>query len=137
MTNEIIIGMAVFFSAIVINRIIMTNAIKKLDDQTKLKFFDVFPKRNSFELIVSLVLIFVYFAVWRAMPQFAFYITVIYFAVFVVYTIVSFISNYKKLKEINTPADYIRSFVIGYNIFVVGFLIFAASNLYFWFRVSK
>lgn len=137
MNNEVILGLAAFFGAIVINRTIMTNAIKKLDDQTKLKFFDVFPKRNTFELIVSLVLVFVYFAVWKAMPQFAFYITAIYFALFVFYLIISFISNYKKLKEINTSADYIRSFVTGYSIFVIGFLIFAASNLYFWFQVSR
>ncbi len=137
MNIEIMIGMAVFFVAIVVNRTIMTNALKKLDNETKLKFFDIFPKRNNFSLIISLLLVFVYFVVTQAMPQYMFSLTTAYFAIFIIYLIVRFVSNFRKLKEINTPAAYIKSFAIGNGIFVFGFLVLAVSVLYFWLQFHR
>jgi uncharacterized membrane protein len=57
MTGVWLIGIIVFFAAMMINRSIAASALRKLDDETKLKFIEVFTKRNNFLSLGALVLI--------------------------------------------------------------------------------
>lgn len=132
--NIPLIGLMFFFGAFIVNRFIMTNATKKLDDETKLKFFDVFPKRNNYSTIILFAIILLYFGAIQFLPQQITAVTGIYLAVFIVYLVASFILSYRKLKQIGTPTAYIKSFIIGYSIFLLGFLGLAISVMWSWLR---
>jgi hypothetical protein len=60
MTNIWPIGIVAFFAGILINRSIMTKALRKLDDETKLRFIDVFTRRGNLVGIITIALVIVY-----------------------------------------------------------------------------
>lgn len=120
--NTSLVGLIILFTAYAINRFVMTEATKKLDDSDKLKIFDVFSKRNNYSTIFLLAIILLYFGALQYLPHLLNQITAIYLIIFVVYLIFRFASTYKKLKQIEMPAAYIKSFVISYSIFATGFL---------------
>lgn len=130
--NINLIGMFAFFAAYAINRFVMTEAIKKLDDSDRLKIFEVFSKRNNYSTILVLAFVFLYFGALQYLPHFIVQLTITYLTLFCAYLIFRFVSNYKKLKQIIMPATYIRSFTISYSIFLLGFLILVICVLWDW-----
>ncbi len=117
-----VVGIVIIFVAYAINRFVMTEATKKLDDADKLRLFDVFSKRNNYTTVLLLVLILLYFGAIQYLPHFTIQITGAYLIVFFLYLIIRFFSNYKKLKQMEMPAAYIKSFMISYSVFIIGFL---------------
>ncbi len=67
--NITLVTAAVFFAAFLSNRFIMTNAMNKLDDATKLKFIEVFSRRNNYATIILVAVIFIYFWAVQSFPQ--------------------------------------------------------------------
>lgn len=130
--NTTLIGLAILFIAYAINRFVMTGATKKLTDADKLKIFDVFSKRNNFSTVLVLILVFLYFGAVQYLPHFIIQITAVYLTVFGVYLIVRFASNYRKLKRMQMPANYIKSFTTSYSIFILGFLGMAFCVFWNW-----
>lgn len=120
--NSAIIGIIILFAAYTLNRFVMTNATKKLDDSMKLRIFEVFSKKNNYATVFLLVLVGLYFGAIQFLPQQIFLVTIIYLIVFVTYLILRFIFNYKKLRQLEMPSEYIKSFMVSYGIFTVGFL---------------
>lgn len=131
--NLTLIGIAILFSAYVVNRFIMTEATKKLSDSDKLKLFEVFSKRNKYTTIFLLLLILIFFGAIEYLPHFTFQIAIVYFIIFILYLTFRFASNYKKLKQIEMPDAYIKRFIISFSIFTTGFLGLAFCSLLSWF----
>lgn len=127
--NLSFIGFAIFFAAFISNRFIMTNAMKKLDDATKLKFIDVFPRRNNYSTIVLVTVVLLYFGAIQSYPQYNLAISLCYIGVYLTYSVIKSILDYVKLKQIGAPADYIKSFILACVIFVLGVVI--VSGIYF------
>lgn len=127
--NIPLIGFAVFFAAFMGNRFIMTNAMKKLDDKTKLKFLDVFPRRNNYFTIILVAVILLYFGAIQFYPQHNIAITTSYLGIYIVYSIIKSILDYNRLKQIGTSVDYIKSYIFACFIFIVGILV--VSGIYF------
>lgn len=100
----------------------MTNALKKLDDRTKLKFLDVFPRRNNYSTIILVAVILLYFGVLQSYPQYNFAVTVTYLGVYIAYSVIKSILDYSKLKQIGTPAEYIKSYILACIILIVGII---------------
>lgn len=123
-------GILMFFVLFIISRAITNSAVKKLDDQTKLKMFDVFPKRNMYSTIFLLALVVVYFALFQMLPFYRLYLTVGYMAAFLVYLWSKFYLNFRSLKEMGAPSDYVKSFIFGYLIFIAGSMIVVGSSLF-------
>jgi hypothetical protein len=119
--NTNLAGPAFLFAAYVINRFIMTGATKKLADSEKLKIHDVFSKRNNYATIFTPAIILLFFGAAEFVPHLIIQITVVYLIIFVLYLVFRFVSNYKKLKQMEMPAAYIKSFIASYSIFAPGF----------------
>jgi len=117
-----LIGLVFLFAAYAINRFIMTEATKKLSDSDKLRIFEVFSRKNNYATISVLILIVIYFASLQYFPHFVEHITVVYVSVFLAYLLFRFVTNYKKLKQMEMPSAYIKSFISSYSIFILGFI---------------
>ncbi len=122
--------MVIIFAAYAINRFVMTAATKKLSDQDKLRIFEVFSKRNNYTTGLVLTLVLIYFGAIQYLPHLIVLTTAIYLVVFAAYLLYRFASNYKKLKQMDMPAEYIRSFILSYSIFILGFLGMTLCILY-------
>lgn len=131
--NPVFIGVVIFLAAYAANRFIMTNATNKLDDSLKLKFFEVFSKRNNYSTLFLLIVVIIYWGAIQIYPQHNFAITAAYLIVFIFYQFFKFTSNYQKLKQMDAPPQYINSFIISYGVFILGFLGFALCMIYGWF----
>lgn len=127
-----LIGLAVFFAAYIANRFLITAAAKNLSDEHKLKLFNNFAKKNNYATIFILALVLVYFAALQFYVQWIFELTALYLAIYFFYIIFRFFSSYKKLKQLEMPADYMKNFVSGYAVFVVGVACFAFCILREW-----
>lgn len=132
--NLSLIGLILFFVGYIINRFVMTGATNRLSDADKLKIFEVFSKKNNYTMIFLLTIVVVYFGTIQYFPYLMFQITIVYLAVYIFYLIFRFITNHKKLKEMEMPADYIKSFVTSYSIFGLGTLALAICFLWSWIR---
>ena len=130
--NSVYIGIIIFFVAYAINRFVMTEATKKLDDSMKLKIFEVFPRRNNYATIFLLAVILLFFGALQWLPLQIFLISIIYLIVFVSYLLFRFVSNYQKLKQLKMPSEYIKSFMISHGVFTLGLLGMAVCM--FWSR---
>ena len=128
--NLTLIGFAILLVAYAINRFVMTEATKKLADSDKLRIFDVFSRRNNFSTVLVLILVFLYFGALQYLPHFIIQITGVYLALFCAYLILRFASNYRKLKQMQMPSNYIKSFITSYCVFLLGFL--GMSFCIFW-----
>ena len=118
--NLSLVGLIIVFAAYAVNRFVMTEATKKLTDEEKLRVFDAFSKRNNITTVLVLALIVIYFGALQSFPHFIIQITAVYLIVYSSYLIFRFISNYKKLKQIQMPSSYIKSFFTSYSIFILG-----------------
>lgn len=123
----IYIGIIILLVGYTANRFIMTEASKKLDAESKVKIFDEFSKRNNYASVFILILILFFFGGYYFFPQQAILINIIYLFVFGIYQIYRFVSNHKKLKELQMPPAYINSFKISYGVFALGVLGFVVS----------
>jgi uncharacterized membrane protein YjjP (DUF1212 family) len=120
MTGTWLIGGIVFFAILMINRSIMTSALRKLDDETKLKFIDVFTKRNNYSSIMLVVLILLFVGGMQFFPQHKWILSVVYLVALISIMVARFLINYKKLNEINVTPEYFRSFFISTGFFILG-----------------
>jgi len=115
-----IIAVAVFLGSAVLSQKLAVNAGARLDDATKLKIVEVFPKRNiNYTIIVFLIVIAFLVAIYLFPQHFA-AITIGYAGVFAVYIFTKLVLNVRKLKEIEAPADYVRTVIISFGVFIGG-----------------
>ena len=123
--NITLVAAAVLFAAFLLNRFIMTNAMKQLDDATKLKFIKVFSRRNNYSTIILVAVIFLYFWAIQSYPQHNLVISGVYIGLYLAYATIKSFLDYGKLKQIETPADYIKSYILASLIFIAGVLFMA------------
>jgi Ca2+/Na+ antiporter len=131
--NWIFAGLIIFFAAYAVNQFVMTEATKKLDDSMKLKLFEVFSKRNNYATLFLLAIVLLFLGALQFMPQHIFLIIIIYVIVYAAYLIFRFASNYKKLKQLEVPPEYMKRFLISYGVFALGFLSLALCVVQSWF----
>ena len=117
-----LIGLVFVFAAYAINRWIMTEATKKLSDADKLRIFEAFSTKNNYATVLVLILVILYVAALQYFPNFIVPVSIIYLSVFFVYLVLRFVANYRKLKQLEMPVGYIKSFIASYSIFILGFV---------------
>ncbi len=127
-TSEIII-IFVLLVSYAASRMISSNATQKLDDEMKLRIFDGFSKRNSYSMIVIILVVFAFFVLSRYLPEYSSYITLAYAVVLAVYFMIKLFFNFRKLKEIGAPADYVRKIVLSWTVFMIGCGVIAMIGL--------
>ena len=117
-----LIGLVFVFAAYAINRWIMSEAMKKLSDADKLRIFEAFSSKYYYATVIILSLVILYVAALQYFPNLIVPVSIIYLSVFFVYLMLRFVINYKKLKQLEMPAGYIKSFFASYGIFILGFV---------------
>ena len=125
--NGTFIGIIILFAAFCVSRLMMTEAGKRLDDSMKLKLFGVFSRRNNYATIFVLTVIVIYFGAMQFMPDKIVLFSAIYSIVIVAYLLFRFASNYRKLKQLEMPAGYMKSFLFSYGVLFLGVLGMAAG----------
>lgn len=128
----IIAGIIIFLSSVILSQKISVAAASKLDDATKLKLVEIFPKRNINYTIVVFTIVIVFLVALYLLPQYFRIIAVAYAVTFALYIFMKLFLNARRLKEIGAPPEYIRSIVTSFGVFIGGALaagiVIAAGN---------
>lgn len=127
-----LIGLVFVFAAYVINRWLMTEAAKNLSDADKLRIFDAFSRKSNYATVLVLSSVILYVAALQYVPNLIVPVSIIYLSVFFLYLMLRFVMSYKKLKQLEMPVGYIKSFVASHSIFILGFVGMTLSLLWNW-----
>ena len=120
MNFSVISAIVVFLASVVLSQKIAVNAGSRLDDVTKLKIVEIFPRRNANYTMIVFGIVIVFLIAIYAFPRYFSTITIAYGIVFAVYLFTKLFLNVKKLKEIAAPESYIRNIIISFAVFIGG-----------------
>src|SRR5438874_2437971 len=118
--SDPLFGIIALVIAIIISRIIMEKALKHLSSDEKARLVDAFSRYRIYNYAAVLVLMVLYLASTKYFLRFNFIITPLFFISFLVVTSILSLLSYRKLKALNIPAGYIRSYLISLGIQYVG-----------------
>ena len=120
MNLSVLAAIVVFLASVILSQRIAINAGMRLDDATKLKMLEVFPKRNSNYTMIVFGIVIVFLVAIYAFPQYFSSITILYLVVFAAYLLTKLYLNVKKLKEIGAPENYVMNVIISFAVFIGG-----------------
>ena len=120
--NNLTISFLILIVTIVISRIVGERALKQLTTEEKGTLLDSFSSYRLYNTFVSLGLVVAYFVfadyVWQSSATLALIFIILFFTISATISIFS----YRKLKSLNMPDNYIKSFLIRIGIQYVGLL---------------
>jgi hypothetical protein len=120
MSLSAIASIVVFLASVVLSQKIAVNAGSRLDDVTKLKVVEIFPKRNANYTMIVFGIIIAFLVAVYLFPQYFGIITIAYGVCFAIYLFAKLFLNVRKLKEIEAPVHYIRSIILSFGVFTGG-----------------
>jgi hypothetical protein len=126
MGRDPLFGFIVFVAAVIISRVIMERALKPLSSDEKVRLVDAFSGQRISRYVVMFALMIAYFAATRYAPQLYNVSSLMYIVTLLVVTTVLSAFSYRKLKSLDLPPDYIRSYLISLAIQYMGFGILVA-----------
>jgi hypothetical protein len=106
--------------AIVISRVIMERALRQLSADEKARLLDSFSGYRTWNLAAVLLLALLYFAGMRYLPEWRLTWDLLFLASFLTAILAVSVFSYRKLKDLNLPAGYIRSYLLSLGIQYVG-----------------
>jgi len=120
MSLSAIAAIVVFLASVVLSQKIAVNAGSRLDDATKLKVVEIFPKRNANYTMIVFGIIVAFLAAVYVFPQYFDIFTIAYGAFFALYLFAKLFLNVRKLREIGAPEQYVRSIMLSFGVFIGG-----------------
>lgn len=120
MTIFMILAVVFVLASVVLSQKIAVNAAAKLDDETKLRMADVFPRRNVNYTVFVFSGVIIFILSLYLLPEYSRGISVAAAMVFIVYIFAKLFLNVRKLKEIGAPSEFIRSVIISFAVFIGG-----------------
>lgn len=134
MTFSVLAGITVFLASVILSQKIAVSAGAALDDATKLKLVEVFPKRNLTFTMLVFGMVIAFLAALYFFPGRFLIITIAYAAAFMIYIFLKLILNVKKLRDIGAPDSYVRSVITSFAVFIGGavaaILVIVITNSY-------
>ncbi|MFN7947124.1 MAG: hypothetical protein U0Z53_17360 [Blastocatellia bacterium] len=106
--------------AIVISRIIMERALRQLSVDEKARLLDSFSGYRTWNLAAVLLLAALYFAGMRYLPEWRLTWDLLFLASFLTAILAVSVFSYRKLKMLNLPTGYIKSYLLSLGIQYVG-----------------
>ena len=106
--------------AIVISRVIMERALRQLSADEKARLLDSFSGYRTWNLAAVLLLAVLYFAGMRYLPEWRLTWDLLFLASFLTAILAVSVFSYRKLKTLNLPTGYIRSYLFSLGIQYVG-----------------
>jgi tetratricopeptide (TPR) repeat protein len=128
--SSLILTLVIILGPIMISRLIMETATKKLDSEMKVKLLDAFSDQRKYALIVGLPLLIIYLLVLKFFPDYTWAIILGFGACYMLYYIWKSTRNYKKVKELGVPSDYLGKYKAAIIIVFLGFLGFGCQVAY-------
>lgn len=110
----------VLFAAILISRIITERALKRLKSEDKARLLDSFSGYRIFNSALTLGIFIIWLVLIEYLPHWRFTLTAIFVLVFLGVSAAISVLSYRKMKDLNLPADYIKSYLLGLAIQYVG-----------------
>ena len=106
--------------AIVISRVIMERALRQPSADEKARLLDSFSGYRTWNLAAVLLLAVLYFAGMRYLPEWRLTWDLLFLASFLTAILAVSVFSYRKLKTLNLPTGYIRSYLFSLGIQYVG-----------------
>ena len=110
----------IFFATIIVSRIVGERALKQLDTEEKGRLLDSFSSYRLYNTYVSFGLIIAYFVLadyfWQGSATLILVFIVLFFTVSATITVLS----YRKLKSLNMPQSYNKSYLLRVGIQYAG-----------------
>jgi hypothetical protein len=115
-----LLGIVILFAAIVISRVISERALKQLKSEDKARLLDSFSIYRIANIALLLGIMIAWFVAIRFLPQWHSTFTVIFVISFLGVSIVISALSYRKMKDLNLPAGYIKSYSLSLVIQYLG-----------------
>src|SRR5437763_10975877 len=109
-------GFIALAAAIIVSRIIMERALKRLGPDEKDCLLAAFSGYRIYSYVAILILMALYFASTRYLPQFNSKAAPLFLISSLVLIGVTSFLSYRKLKALNMPFHYIKSYLISLGI---------------------
>ena len=118
--NNSTVYFLVLIVAVIASRIVSERALKQLSNDEKGKLLDSFLSHRLYNTIVILGLVVAYFVATNYFPQSFSTLTLIFIILFFTVSATISVLSYKKLRALNMPAGYIKSFLVSMAIQYAG-----------------
>ncbi|MDX6614617.1 MAG: hypothetical protein QOD75_3803 [Blastocatellia bacterium] len=121
-------GLIALVAAVIISRVIMEKALKRLRPDEKAKLLDAFSGYRIYNYAVILILMVFYFGAMRYFPESASAIAPMFLILFLLVTITISVLSYRKLKGLGLPPQYVKNYLISLAVQYAGIaFLFAPS----------
>jgi hypothetical protein len=115
-------GVFAFIVAYFISRVIGERALKRLTTEEKAGLLDAFSGYRIFNMVIVFSLLFLVIAGDRFLPQLRATLWPAFMVLLALVLVTMSSLSYRKLKNLNMPADYIKSFLLSTGIQYLGIL---------------
>ena len=110
----------IFFATIIVSRIISERALKQLNTEEKGRLLDSFSSYRLYNTYVSFGLVIAYFVLADYFWQGSATLILVFIILFVAVSTTITVLSYQKLKGLNMPQSYNKSFLLRVGIQYVG-----------------
>jgi hypothetical protein len=119
-SNDSLFGLALFVGAYIVSRIVRERALKRLSAEQKARLLDAFSGYRTYFMSAAVCFPLLYFVAIKSWPSTHSFLAPIFFVLFGLMLVVMTWLSFRKLKELNLPTDYIRSFLVSSGIQYLG-----------------
>ena len=133
MFSDSIFGLVLFISAYIISRIISESSLRKLSIEQKAILLDAFSSYRIYSLIGVFVIVVSYLLASYFLWQYDRFVTPFFFGLIILVLIFNSIFAYNKLRTLDLPGGYLRTFWLSAVIQYIGviFLFVPTLSKYF------
>jgi hypothetical protein len=133
MLSDSFFGLVVFVSAYIIGRIISESSLRKLSLEQKAILLDAFSTYRIYSLIAVFIVVVSYLLCSYFFWQYDRFLTPFFFGLILVVLLFNSVFAYSKLRTLDLPASYIKSFWLSSVIQYIGviFLFVPTLSKYF------
>jgi uncharacterized membrane protein len=110
----------IFFATLIFSRIVGERALKQLNAEEKSRLLDSFSSYRLYNTYVSVGLVIAYFVLADYVWQGSATLILVFLVLFVAASATASVLSYRKLKSLNMPESYNKSFFLRLGIQYVG-----------------
>ncbi len=118
MNDALMIGLAALFAGVISSRFVLEAALARLTADKKAQLIDGFATQRKFG-VIALVGIVIALMQWPYAMA----------GVLAVYVIGSQVWSYRRLRTLDMPVEYLKSFAVAASLSIAGVLVYAVISL--------
>jgi tetratricopeptide (TPR) repeat protein len=135
-SSGLILTILLLLGPVLISRLIMEDALKRLDSNMKVKLLDAFSRQRKMSLLITLPALVLYMLALKYFPGYTWKIILGFGFFYIIYFIWKSFRNYKKLQEFEAPDHYSKKYRLATIIVLAGFIGFGIQLLYMYTSVN-